>query len=191
MKRLLLISIVVLGLLLPVSGCYELIATTNKDAITTGMEALMVRVDEFQNVFKEAAAADLIDAEETKKRNEQIDEIQEFVVVANEAIKESPTLIEAAIKTNQVTAPVNPYAGVIDAVLKIIAGTGVVGATGLGVKVIKDVKTRRELVKDKAVVENKYKATNRANEKIRMEHPEIAKAHYELVGKEKAAALKG
>ena len=184
MKIFIAITIVV-ALMLPVSGCYELIASGDKAAITTGMDALMIRVDEFQNVFKEAAAADLIDVEETKKRNDQIDEIQEFVAIANVAIKESPTLIEAAIKTNQMTAQVNPYAGVIDAVLKIIAGSAVVGGTGAAVKIVKDGRARQGLIEDSIVTENKLKATNRANEKLRMAHPDIAKEHYELVGNER------
>ena len=187
MKRVTLILVIAICLLLSMSGCYELIATADKDAITTGMSELMIRVDEFQEVFKEAAVADLINAKETKKRNNQIDEIQEIVVAANQAIKEAPTLIEGVIAANQTTAPVNPYAGVIDVVLKIIAGTGVLGIAGLGVKVVKDVKTRKELVGDKIIVENKYKATNRANEKLRIAHPEIAEEHWNLVGAEKSS----
>lgn len=183
--------LIVIILLLPVSGCYELIVTTNKDVMTTGMDALMLRVDEFQNVFKEAAAADLINAEETKKRNKRIDKIQEVIVAANEAIKEAPTLIEGVIAANQASAPVNPYAGVIDAVLKIIAGTAVVGGSAATVKIVRDGREKKELVGDVLAVESKYKATNRANEKLRMAHPEIAVEHYELVGKEKGIALKG
>lgn len=180
--------LVVVTLLFLSSGCYELIATNDKDAITTGMSALMIRVDEFQNVFREASAADLINAEETRKRNEQIDEIQEVVIAANQAIIEAPNLIEGAIAANQVTAPVNPYAGLIDAVLKIIAGTGTAGVVGLGVKVVKDSSAKKKSDDDAAVVKSKYKAANRANEKLRIKHPEIAEEHYDLVAKERVVA---
>jgi len=177
--------LIVVVLMLPVSGCYELIATGDKATITTGINALMVRVDEFQNVFREAAAADLINVEETRKRNESIDEIQELVVASNEAIKESPTLIEGIIVANQASAPINPYAGVIDAVLKIIAGSAIVGGTAATAKIVKDGGVRKGLTKDLVVTKGKLKATNRANEKLRMKHPEIAEEHYELVGKER------
>lgn len=176
----------VIILMLLASGCYELIASGDKATITTSVSALMVSVDEFQNVFEEAAAANLMNAEETKKRNDQIDKIQEVVVAANTAIKESPTLIEGVIKANQASAPVNPYAGVIDAVLKIIAGTGVLGGTAAVVKIVKDGKARNGLTQDLVVVKDKYKATNRANEKLRIQHPEIAREHYELVGAERS-----
>lgn len=187
MKILIEILIIVI-VMLPVSGCYELIATNDKGAIVTGVEALMIKVDEFQNVFDEAAAADLINAEETKKRNEQIDEMQEVVVAAKESIEKAPTLIEGAIVANQASAPVNPYAGVIDAVLKIIAGTGTAGVVGLGIKTIADGRTKRGLVGEVAAVGSKLKATNRANEKLRMKHPDIAQEHWDLVGSERAIA---
>lgn len=175
-------TLTVVILMLSASGCYELIATNDKITIVTGIEALMTRVDEFQDVFSEAAAADLINAEETKKRNDGIDEIQKFVVIANEAIKESPTLIEAAIKTNQASAPINPYAGLIDVVLKIIAGTGTVGVVGLGVKTLKDGKTKKELAKENDLVKRKYTAEKRGLERLRVENPGSFEKSYEYVG---------
>ncbi len=174
--------LVLIMLLISTSGCYELIATNNKTTIITGIEALMTRVDEFQDVFSEAAAADLINVEETQKRNESIDKIQKFVVIANEAIKESPTLIEAAIKTNQASSPVNPYAGLIDVVLKIIAGTGTAGVIGLGVKTLKDNKTKKEFVKENDLVKRKYTAEKRGLERLRIENPGSFEKSYEYVG---------
>lgn len=186
MKVLIEILITVI-VMLPVSGCYELIATNDKGIIVTGVEALMIKVDEFQNVFDEAAAADLTNAEETKKRNEQIDEMQEVMVAAKESIEEAPTLIEGVIVANQASVPVNPYAGIIDAVLKIIAGGTVIGGTAAGVRIVKDGRTKKGLVGEVATVGSKLKATNRANEKLRMKHPDIAEEHYELVGSERAS----
>ena len=98
-----------------------------------------------------------------------------------EAIKDAPNIIEAAIGANQASAPVNPYAPIINAVLKIIAGTGVI-STVLGIK--KVVAIGKENSTNKA----KLKATNVANEFLRLAHPEIAKEHYELVGDKRTEA---
>ena len=170
------------------SGCIEMMSTGDKKILTSSVDDLILRVDEFQDIFAEAAKVDLIDAKATRRTNEKIDEIQDVMVAVNEAIKESPTLIEGVIAANQVSVPVNPYAGVIDTVLKILAGTAVVGGAGVGVKISKDGKEKKEIKVNKALVERKLRATNRANEKLRMKHPELATEHYELVGRERTTS---
>lgn len=186
--KLLIRILVVIVLMLPIAGCFEVMTTENKNKLTAGVDGLITKVDEFQVVLTEVAKTDLLDAEETQKRNATIDEIQKAVVLANEAIKESPTLIEGVIKANQVTAPVNPYAGIIDAVLKIIVGAGVAGTAGMGIKAAKTAKEKKEVEDNNTYLGAKYSAFKKAADLFRIKHPEVAKDHYAIVGEERAKA---
>lgn len=178
--RFLIAILAMIILLLPTTGCLEMITVEDKIKLTSSMDDLMTQVDGFQDVFAEAAAADVINAKETRKRNAKIDEIQDVMIAANEAIKEAPSLIEGVIAANQATAPVNPYAGVIDAVLKMVAAAGIV-TTGVSVNKIKTT------TKEKKTVDAKYKAFKHATDEFRVKHPETAAEHYEMVGKERVS----
>ena len=54
-------------------------------------------------------------------------EVQTTVAKINEAIQTSGSVLEAAQNVNKVTAPVNPYSGVIENVLGIVAALTVGG----------------------------------------------------------------
>lgn len=182
--RILIEILIIAAFLLPTSGCLEELIG-GKDMLASNVDTLMVKVDELQVVYGEVAKTNIINVKETRKRNAAIDEIQEMIVSANEAIKESPTLIEGIIKANQVTAPLNPYAGVIDAVLKVIVGAGVVGTAGMGLKAAKTSKEKKKVENDRDNFDKKYSAFKRASDRFRLKHPESAEDHFKLVGEER------
>lgn len=116
-------------------------------------------------------------SEETKDKIEVVlGQVEEY----NEAVKSSPDLGTALIKTNQLSAPVNPYAPVIDIVLKMLFGGAI---TGGGVGVTKLVKTIRE----KNVIENKYSAAKVGMDRFRNENPDKAVELYNDVGEARKA----
>lgn len=176
MKRLVLL-VIVGGLL--VSGC-DLAMLQKMDvlAISENVGLLTQTVDGFQNVMVEYGKVNEEKAEEIGKINEKIDGYQETLVSAKEVFDEAPSVIEGVIAANQMTASVNPYAGVIDAVLKVIAGAGVLSTGVVARKVVK-------VGKEKKVLDNKYKAGKRGLERLRIAHPDMYEESYGLIGEER------
>jgi hypothetical protein len=166
-----------------ICGCEELFL--NRGDLTTvndNVVKMSEMVDGFQNVMTEYGKLNVERAEDIKKINNAIDVYQPIVKEAAEKIAEAPTIIEGAIETNKVTAPVNPYAGIINAVLLAVAGLGTAGTARGIVKV-------KKVVKEKDKEHSKRKATDLANEVLRLLHPEIATEHYNLVGSARAGTL--
>ena len=106
MKKLLVLTLVLL-----LSGCATLIPTREEVAKLEGdINALNAAIDKKQ--------------EEVKTK---FGEVQTTVAKINEAIQTSGSVLEAAQNVNKVTAPVNPYSGVIEQVLGIVAALTVGG----------------------------------------------------------------
>jgi len=93
------------------SGCATLIPTREEVAKLEGdINALNAAIDKKQ--------------EEVKTK---FGEVQTTVAKINEAIQTGGSVLEAAQNVNRVTAPVNPYSGVIENVLGIVAALTVGG----------------------------------------------------------------
>ena len=168
------------------TGCEEVFI--NRGDLTKVHETvgiLSTQLDAGQTLMTEIAMVTGKNIEETEAINKKIDEYQPVLVDAADAIAKAPTLIEGAIEANKVSAPVNPYAPIIDAVLKIIVGITATGGTVAVAKTAKIGKENRELKEENIENRNKYKAAKRGAEVLRMRHPEVAAESYELVGEER------
>lgn len=156
----------ILIVLLLIAGCLP--------ASQQEVQTLTDMVNQIVPAVREAVSTS---SEETRDRVEIVlGQVEEY----NEAVKDSPNLVAALISANQVSAPVNPYAPVIDIALKILAGTGILGATYVVPKVVKTVKERNELA-------NKYSAAKIGMDKFRNENPDKAAELYNDIGEARKA----
>lgn len=169
-------TIFVIALLL-VAGCIP--TTQQVQTATNRTDALMVVVDKMQESWDVLAEKGIVESKKVEKLSAELDKAQETLVAVNEAIKEKADegVFEQLIAANQASAPVNPYASMIDVVLKILAGTGILyGAP----KIVKTVKERNELA-------NKYSAAKIGMDKFRNENPDKAAELYNDVGEARKA----
>lgn len=167
-------------------GCIP--TTAQVETATNRTDDLMVVVDKMQETLDVMAEKGIIDSEKVEKLSDEIDNAQETLVVVNEAIKEKADegVVEQLIAANQASAPVNPYAPMIDVVLKILAGTGVLGVTYGIPKVVKTIKEKNDLNLMAEELATKYKAMKRGNEKFRIDNPDKANELYKDVGAERS-----
>ncbi len=106
MKKLLLVVMVLL-----LSGCASLVPTQEQiTSLENDLESLNKAIDKKQ-----------VEAKTT------FGEFQSKIDGINKAIQASDTVLEAAQNVNKATAPINPYSGVIDNVLGIVAALTVGG----------------------------------------------------------------
>ncbi len=108
MKKLMLWAILTLGALVFASGCIPTTAQVN--TLTNDVDKLMVAVDSYQEKFAE-----------------EVDEVQERIVLANEAIKEKAdeSSLEQIKAGWETTKDYNPYYG-YGALALMILGEGAV-----------------------------------------------------------------
>ena len=158
-------TFIVITLLL-VAGCLP--------ASQQEIQTLTDMVNQIVPAVREAVSTS---SEETRDKVEIVlGQVEEY----NEAVRSSPDLGTALISANQVSAPVNPYAPVIDIALKMLFGGAVTGGVfGTG----KLVKTIRE----KTEITNKYSAAKIGMDKFRNENPDKAAELYTDVGEARKA----
>lgn len=185
MKNLMLVLIVLGGGLFS-SGCEEMFLNRGDlNTVNSNIKLLSEQVDAGQVLMTEVAKVTGLSVEKTEAINEKIDEYQPILVEAANKVAEAPTLIEGMIEANKTSAPINPYAPLIDAVLKIVAGIGT-GGTIFGItKVVKTNKEKRGVEEDKELLNKKYKAAKRGSERLRIAHPELAGESFTMVGEER------
>lgn len=113
MKKLLLWAILMLGALVFASGCVP--TTAQIQTLTNDIDKLMASVDDYQVEFAE-----------------EVDKVQEHIVVINEAVKEKADegVVEQLIAANQASAPINPYAPMIDVALNFLLAVSTPTAIG-------------------------------------------------------------
>lgn len=164
MKKLIVMA--VLGVLVFVAGCLP--------ASQQEVQTLTDMVNQIVPAVREAVSTS---SEETRDRVEIVlGQVEEY----NEAVKDSPNLGAALINANQVSAPVNPYAPVIDIALKMLFGGAVTGGIfGTG-KLVKTVREKNE-------INNKYSAAKIGMDKFRNENPDKAAELYNDIGEARKA----
>ena len=158
-------TLIVIALLF-VAGCLP--------ASQQEVQTLTDMVNQIVPAVREAVSAS---SEETRDKVEIVlGQVEEY----NEAVKDSPNLGAALISANQVSAPVNPYAPVIDIALKMLFGGAVTGGVfGTG-KLVKTVREKNEIT-------NKYSAAKIGMDKFRNENPDKAAELYTDVGEARRA----
>jgi len=173
------------------TGCQETLFINKGDLteVKTGVGLLSDKVDAGQALWTEVAKVTGKNIEETAAINKKIDEYQPMITKAATQLAEAPTLIEGMIEANKTTAPLNPYAGIIDLLLKLLVPPSVVGT---GLAVTKAMKNGREKVEaenaveriaiEKNIVDRKYSAEKKGLEALRMKSPELYEENYALVG---------
>ena len=183
MKLTMLIGSIVFSLLLFVSGC-DLAMLQNDQLIQTSstMSLISEKLDVVQQGMTQWAEATGENLDKIAELNSDIDKYQDVIMEAKEKFDEAPTVIEGAIAANQISAPINPYAPYIDLILKTLVGVFGVGGATATTLAVKRGKENRE-------VKNKYDATNKANDILRLYHPEIAMEHYKLIGDVRNGAI--
>lgn len=159
-------NLIIVAVFLLVAGC---IPATQQE-----VQTLSNTVNQILPLVREAVSAS---SEDTKDKIEIVlGQVEKY----NEAVKSSPNLGTALIRTNQVSAPVNPYAPVIDIVLKALFGGAVTGGIfGTG-KLVKTIKEKKE-------INNKYSAAKVGMDKFRNENPDKAAELYNDVGEARKA----
>ena len=189
-----LLAVVLLGILaLSLIGCeppqeagyYERLTkavNTSIDAQQESSRAIVGAIEESQ----------LISAEKLTELEGGLDKVDKYIDVAQAAAKEAARVyeekraedgvlatIEAVRAANLATTPINPYAGIIEAML----GTAAVLATAYGVK------KRSELgqaVNDKVIVDKKLKAHERGTEAFMRESDSgVAQELFDIIGTER------
>lgn len=159
-------KMLILTALLLIAGCLP--------ATQQEVQTLTTTVNQIVPLVREAVSAS---SEDTKDKIEIVlGHVEEY----NEAVKSSPDLGTALINANKVSAPVNPYAPVIDIALKMLFGGAVTGGIfGTG-KLVKTVREKKEIT-------NKYSAAKVGMDKFRNENPEKAAELYNDVGEARKA----
>ena len=138
------------------------------------VQTLTDMVNQIVPAVREAVSAS---SEETR---DKVEIVLGQVDTMNEAVKDSPNLVAGLIKANQASAPINPYAPLIDIGLKLLLG-GAVTSGGFGVgKIIKTTKEKKE-------INNKYSAAKIGMDKFRNENPDKAAELYADVGEARKA----
>ncbi len=153
-------QIILLALLLVV-GCIP--------ASQQEVQTLTNTVNQIVPLVREAVSAS---SEETR---DKVEIVLGQVETINEAVKDSPDLGTALINANQVSAPVNPYAPVIDIVLKALFGGAVTGGIFGTSKLVKTVREKNEIEKKNAGLE---KGINRVKGEA---EPELAKKIHDTI----------
>ena len=110
------------AVLLLSAGCIP--TTADIQVLNDDVNTLMERIDEQQEKFTKG-----------------VDKIQEQVVAVTSAMETAEGTIESLIAGNAASAPFNPYAGLIDAVLK---GALVLTTAGAGTSAVVAAKRSRE-----------------------------------------------
>lgn len=132
-------------LILGCAGCLEMTTPAAIETTTGKMDELMISVDAYQDIatklFDRMEKDELVDkatAEKIDELNAKVDELQPIIVDGVTAVLETEysgdklvDIVTGTLAVNTATAPVNPYAPLIDAILKIILAvtvpTAVVG----------------------------------------------------------------
>ena len=107
----LLCSVVVSVILLVGAGCIP--TTADIQVLNDDVNTLMSQIDEHQERFMSS-----------------VDKVQSRVVTVTNAMEAVDGTLESLIAGNEVSAPFNPYSGLIDAVLKGALALTTVGAAG-------------------------------------------------------------
>lgn len=130
MKKLIIIVILALGVLVSAGGCIP--TTAQIQTATNKTDTLMVVVDKLQETFDVLVEDGVIKSEKLEAISEEIDKAQIDIVVINEAVKEKADegFVEQLIATNQASAPINPYAPMIDAALNFLLAISTPTAVG-------------------------------------------------------------
>lgn len=158
--------ILALGVLVFASGC-----------IPATQQEVQTLTNAVNQIVPAVRAAVSESSEETRDKVEIVlGQVEEY----NEAVRSSPDLGTALIKANQVSAPVNPYAPVIDIALKMLFGGAVTGGVFGTSKLVKTIKEKTE-------ISNKYSAAKIGMDKFKNENPDKAKELYNDVGEARKA----
>ncbi len=160
------LRILIVALLLPLVGCLP--------ATQQQLQTLTGAISQIVPAVREAVSAS---SEDTKDKIEIVlGQVEEY----NEAVKSAPDLGTALISANQVSAPVNPYAPIIDIALKMLFGGAVTGGVVGTSKLAKTIREKNE-------INNKYSAAKIGMDKFRNENPEKAAELYNDVGEARKA----
>jgi len=178
------VIMVVVVLCVLFSGGCDLAMLQKDDVVKTSnaIEVISQKLDVVQEGMTEWAKATGQNVEKITELNSDIDKYQDTLIDAKKAFDEAPTVIEGAIAANQASAPINPYAGMVDIILKTILGLTTTSTVVAGTVAVNRGKKNKNLNTEKDELTTKYKATNKANEILRVRHPDIAEEHYRLVG---------
>ncbi|GAI82715.1 unnamed protein product, partial [marine sediment metagenome] len=106
----------VIALLSFVAGCLP--------ASQQEVQTLTDMVNQIVPAVREAVSTS---SEETR---DKVEIVLGQVDTMNEAVKDSPNLVAGLIKANQASAPINPYASLIDIGLKLLLGGAVTSGRG-------------------------------------------------------------
>ena len=179
-------TLIVIVALMLCAGCIPTAAQV--EIATNKTDTLMVVVDKMQEAWDALEEKGIVDSEKVKTLSAELDNAQELLTDVNEAIKSKADegVVQQLIAANQASAPVNPYAPMIDVVLNILAGTGILGVTYGVPKIVKTVKEKNDLNFMAEELASKYKAMKRGNEKFRIDNPEKANELYNDVKEERA-----
>ena len=155
-------------------GCVP--TTKDIEFLNNDIDVLMEKVDEYQTA-----------AESVKdKVFEEVDRIQDQVIIVNDAMKGQDGTIEKLIAGNEASALFNPYAPIIDVVLKGFLGlTTVGGATGIGLGIRSANKAKAKRRDEKAGKEKALKIlTEMPDEEITS--AKVDKIMFDCIGEARA-----